>query len=129
MRTVFRCRDQWGREVILSRGCWHGHILGTSQHLELQGFHESVKATITNPEAVNYDVDYDAATRQVENYYRRFKEGPPSFRGAWVKVCVEFKQRGFTRAIVGHVVTAYATNVLKAGEKRKWPLSNPTSST
>jgi hypothetical protein len=95
----------------------------------LQGYLKSVKATIISPEVVNYDLDYDAAAHQMENYYRRFKEGPPRFRGAWVKVCVLYKQRGIPRALVGHVVTAYATNVLKAGEQQKWSLTSPISST
>lgn len=125
-RIIFRCRDRWGREIILTARRWHGKIL--AKHGELRGHEATVRKTLTDPLIVNLDVNYNAATRQVENYYRVFQEGPPPYNRTLVKVCVRFRRNWRGRRLIGQVITAYSVTTVKAGEMEKWRQGKTTSS-
>ncbi len=117
MAEALRCTDQWGRTIALAQDQWRDHILAA--HPEMTGRAAVVRQTLTNPICVNQDKDFPDR----ENFYRPFVIRPPRTL-AYLKVCVEFRNRPFGRAPRGEVVTAYPTTTIKQGEPRKWSQEN-----
>jgi hypothetical protein len=50
---VLRCKDRWGREIILQEATWRQHIL--LEHAELIGNEAGVQLTLTDPTYVMHD--------------------------------------------------------------------------
>lgn len=117
MAEILRCTDQWGRTITLAQARWQGHIL--VNHPEMAGQEAIVQQTLTDPICVNHDKDFPDR----ENFYRPFVFRPPRTL-AYMKVCVEFRNRAFGQGARGEVVTAYPTTSIKQGEARKWSQGN-----
>lgn len=110
MAVVLRCRDRWDREIVLTDRTWHRHVL--SNHRELLDHLTGVERTIRRPQRVNHDKDHD--DREV--FYRRGVLPAPYDRD-YLKVAVEFDRETGQ----GRVVTAFASETIKAGEPKRWP--------
>jgi len=111
MTEVLRCLDRWHRVIILPEDNWAEKI--TPLHLELIGNELSVEQTLADPDIVAFDRDY----KDREVYYRWGALPPPDHRG-YLKVCVGF--RTTNEGTLGRVITAYAVDRPKPGEKIKW---------
>lgn len=121
MVDILRATDRWSRSIGLPEGNWVDKIL--LDHGEMVGNEESVRLTLIDPDLVAFDRDHE--DREV--FYRRAALPPPDSR-SYLKVCVAFRR---TRSgdVLGRVVTAYATDVLKPGEKPRWARRPPSRST
>ncbi len=114
MVDLVRCVDQWGREIVLTVDRWQTHIL--PDHPELLWNEAGVVQALTNPTQVMFDKTF----RDRENYYRPFTL-PPPFDRTYLKVCARFAAPEPGQAVRGTVVTAYSANIIKPGERQKWP--------
>lgn len=112
MADVLHATDRWGRLIGLPEGNWVDKIL--LDHGEMVGNEESVRLTLTDPDLVAFDRDHD--DREV--FYRRAALPPPDHRD-YLKVCVVFRASN-EGVMLGRVVTAYATDGIKPGEKPRW---------
>jgi hypothetical protein len=80
----------------------------------MNGVEEAIEAAVSDPDLVMRD----AVRKNCENYYRRLVL-PPPLAESYVKVCVRFHDEpGEGR--IGIVATAYPTDTIKSGEKRRW---------
>jgi hypothetical protein len=112
---IFRCLDRWGREVVLTRECWDGHITAVRVHLE--GLEQVVRETIERPDRVVYD----AARPNGECFYRAGVI--PAHPTHVLKVMVKYVDEGGPRPR-GYVTSAISHNAdrpHKSGERHKWP--------
>jgi hypothetical protein len=105
--------DRWRRVIVLTEDAW-SHIL--DEHAEMEGQEGAVDATVTAPERVTND----ASVPERVCFYRSGVL-PGRYRPWYVKVVVHFSMPDETGTVVGEIVTAYATPVLKRGETRIWP--------
>ena len=104
MADIWRTRDRFGREVVLTDRGW-AHIL--AGHPELLGREGDFRGVVETSDFVNFDADH--ANR--ENHYR-WSVGD----GLHLKVCVEYAAIG-----PGAVVTAPLLHRIKRRERRRWP--------
>ena len=111
---MLRCRDRWGREIVLPDYTWHNDIL--ANHGELVGHLDAVDRTVRRPHRVTYDKDY--SDREVS--YRRGVLPAPYDRD-YLKVVVEFRQSATVDLPRGRIVTAYTAERIKSGERSRWP--------
>lgn len=103
MATIWRMRDQFGREVVLTEAAWL-HIL--RRRPGMAGYESRIQAAVATPEVATWDAEHDDR----ENYYRRAPDR------LCLKVCVMYDPDGN-----GTVITAYQTHRVKRGERRRWP--------
>jgi hypothetical protein len=93
--------ETWSEKIILD-------------HAELIDNEPSIEQTLIDPDEVQFDRDY--ADREV--YYRRGALPSPYDRD-YLKIVVAFSRTESGEAW-GRVVTAYAVDRVKAGERLKW---------
>ncbi|MBX6723469.1 MAG: hypothetical protein IRY92_09580 [Dactylosporangium sp.] len=113
MAEILRCRDQWGRTIVLTGERWQNHIL--LEHAELTGNLDCVRIALEDPYCVMFDRDFPSR----ENFYRPFTLPRPYDR-TYLKVCVDFGPGNPISDADGYVVTAYSTLTIKGGETQKW---------
>ena len=112
MDEILRCRDIFGRSVVLTEHRWVTHIL--VDHSEMRNNLAMVEEALTDPHVVNYDSDFEHR----ESYYLLAVAGSSGTRH--VKVCVEYRESEEEAGYIGHVITAYVTRSLKSNEVLKW---------
>ena len=112
MPDVMSTEDRWRRTIMLTGENWTEQIL--LDHAELVGNEESVRIALVDPDWVGFDRDH--ADREV--FYRRGALPPPDDQD-YLKVCVAFRT-AIDGSTTGRIVTAYATDTIKPGERTKW---------
>jgi len=112
MPDVLSVEDRWRRMIVLPWENWTEKIL--PDQAELVGNAESVRIALVDPDRVRFD--RDRADREI--FYRRGALPPPDDRD-YLKGCVAFRT-AIDGSTTGRVVTAYATDTVKPGERTKW---------
>ncbi len=104
---TMRCRDRWGREIVLTDDVWYGKILRKRAHFATAL--SALQRTLTDPEQVNQDRTFG----EREVFYRQELLPPPD---GWsiLKVVVAFVEGE------GRVVTAFATFNVHPEERCLW---------
>ena len=97
---------------MLSEDTWLDKIV--LDHFELAGDEAGVERALADPDEVRFDRDH--MDREV--FYLRGALPPPDHQ-VYLKVVVDYR-RSRTGDEAGRVVTAYATDAIKAGERLKW---------
>lgn len=114
MADLLRCADYQGREAILSERWWIEHIVSARPYLH--GLHELVQQVVANSYRACRDVQHVAR----ECFYRH-QTLPGNYHHLYFKIVVEYRRTGPGGLLVGSVVTAYPTAVIKAKEQQIWP--------
>jgi hypothetical protein len=114
---VFRCQDQWGRDIILTDERWYGKI----RHLHPEITEDAIWLTLTDPDLVNWDKSLEG----VEVFYREVVLPPPD-GASLVKVCVHFRVDEVETIEVGLVTTAYSEFNVNPEERHKWSRDEPS---
>ena len=113
-RDIFRCRDRWDRDIVLTEDCWRLHIL--VRHPEFAGNEGCLQATLVAPVVVNQD----AVRPNREAFYAR-SPLPRPFSRVYVKVVVEFHHVGPGLPPQGEVITSHFVDQPNPKEQRLWP--------
>lgn len=98
---------------MLTDRAW-SHIL--EDHGELADNEWAIDLTVRQP-----DFLMDDASVPGRLAYYRGNVLPQPFAASFLKVCVELLPPDESGAIVGEIVTAYATPSIKRGERQRWP--------
>lgn len=115
MAAVLRCRDRWGRTVVLNEDRWVHHVLRRRPYF--RGHERAcVEETLGDPEFVTLDAD--DPTRRC--FYRP-SPLPHPYGGVLVKVVVAYRADLAGGPDAGTVVTVYPIPKQKSGERRIWP--------
>jgi len=103
MADLWRTRDRFGREVVLTEADW-AHILG--RRPRMIGQEAEVRLAVERADRVVHDADH--ADR--ENHYWRVS------RRTFLKVVV-----AYDAAEIGVVITAHPSHKPKQREQQRWP--------
>ncbi len=114
MPELWRRRDQWGRDVVLTSERWNGHIV--AEHPILRGQEAAVAEAVASPDRVMYD----AEVIDGECFYQAGVL-PRARRARYLKVAVHFRRDPSTGAMVGTVSTAFPTDRIKSRGRPRWP--------
>ncbi|MDP9363214.1 MAG: hypothetical protein M3Q10_03095 [Chloroflexota bacterium] len=107
MTDHLRCSDPWGREILLTRERWFGHIL--ARHPEFHDREDLVREALTAPDLVNLD-----RQRPMREVFYRASPLPYPYTDLLVRVVVKFYA-------AGEVTTAHFIGEPHREETRKWP--------
>jgi hypothetical protein len=104
--------DPLGRTVVLYADSWYGHVC--VEHPNLHDQIHLAQTAIDHPEHIRLDASF----AERESYYRPVWLAK---RRTLLKVSIEFDAPDEYDQIVGTVVTAFPTTIVKQGESRRWP--------
>jgi hypothetical protein len=103
MADIWRTRDRFGREVVLTEAGME-HIL--ERRPRMAGRERDIRAVLEDPKQVNRDAQHPDR----ECFYGGRGDGP------YLKVVVAYRADDF-----GLVITAYPAQYVKRGEPQLWP--------
>ena len=111
MAAVWRTRDRFGRELVLTDVGW-GHIVAKRKGEPPAP--DEIREAVESPDFVTVDATYPRR----ENSYRSRR---PGRGGRFLKVVVRFQPVPPDGTWAEEVITAYPAQRIKPGEDQRWP--------